>query len=211
MSWDTTGSTSTVYSNGFVRYYHGSSTYDTTATTAGNAFTYVVTDTNTITNMGYAGGIGTASTWGYSGSVRRGFAANDIRLVRNDFDSVKTDRKRKRAELKARRLFRRVVGEDRYQRFQERGFHEIVGKSGTRYRLAPGQWIKVMEEDEKNSEKIKHLLCAHLPFGVPWFDTMAIQHLMLTSSKETEDRFLKVANVHDVEGPYPIPELEVAA
>jgi hypothetical protein len=180
--------------------------------------TYVMTNTNitsfnTIAPTGfYQSGGATYTTWGSnSGGVRRGFAANDIRLVRDDFDSVKTDRKRKRAELKARRLFRRIVGETRYRKFQQIGYHEICGKSGTRYRLAPGQWVKVMEEDEKSPDKIKHLLCAHLPFGVPWFDTMAVQHLMLTSSKETEDRFLGLANVHDVDGPYPIPELEVAA
>lgn len=215
MSWDTTGSAA-VSNGNFIRYY--GSMYDTTGVTTANVascsytlvMSNVTSDTN-ITTTGWWGGNSYTSAGSNGIGSRRGFAAHDIRLVRCDFDSVKTDRKRKRAELKARRLFKRVVGDTRYQRFRERGFHEIVGKSGTRYRLAPGQWVKVMEEDEKSSEKVKHLLCAHLPFGVPWFDTMAVQHLMLASSKETEDRFLGLANVHSVEGPYPIPELEVAA
>lgn len=193
-------------------------TYDaSSATTVSPTVSYVYSSGFIGTgDLGYGSGfyntgITSCGNSGYAGQSRRGFAANDICLVRNDFDSVKTDRKRKRAELKARRLFRRIVGDVRYRRFQTAGYHEILGKSGTRYRLAPGQWVKVMEEDEESSEKIKHLLCAHLPFGVPWFDTMVVQHLMLTSSKETEDRFLGLANVHDVDGPYPIPELEVAA
>lgn len=211
MSWDTTSTTTgsnLVFST--VMYNTSSATTDTTVSCFYSAGYVGTGDFHGTAGGFYNTGI-TSCGNGWNGQSRRGFAAHDIRLVRCDFDSVKTDRKRKRAELKARRLFKRVVGDTRYQRFRERGFHEIVGKSGTRYRLAPGQWVKVMEEDEKSSEKVKHLLCAHLPFGVPWFDTMAVQHLMLASSKETEDRFLGLANVHSVEGPYPIPELEVAA
>lgn len=210
MPWDTNTSVAT-----------GNIVFTTFTCDTGSATTAMATSYVNIGFLGHSGGFydtgitscgSSGNGWsGQSGQSRCGFASDQIRLVRNDFDSVKRDRKRKRAELKARRLFKRVVGDVRYQRFREIGYHEILGKSGTRYRLAPGQWVKVMEEDKKSSEKIKHLLCAHLAFGVPWFDTMVVQHLMLTASKETEERFLGLANVHEVSGPYPVPELEVAA
>lgn len=219
MSWDTTGASSTISNVISIRYSGTSATADATST-----FFY---SNNSVTGgYGVAGGYGYSVAGGYgyvtgggfsSGAScgfsqsRQGFAPDQIRQIREDFDIVKTDRKRKRAEARARGLFRQTVGDILYRRFLERGYHEIRGKSGTRYRIAPGQWVKVMEEDEKSSEQIKHLLCAHLPFGVPWFDTMVVQSLMLSSTEETEKRFLGIANVHSVHGPYPIPELEVAA
>jgi hypothetical protein len=212
VSWDTTGA-STTTSNVFTIRYSGTTATTDTVSTFFYSNDYGITGGYGFTgyNAGYAtaGGFGVTSYGG--GQSRRGFAPDQVRQIREDFDIVKTDRKRKRAEARARGLFRQTVGDILYRRFLERGYHEIRGKSGVRYRIAPGQWVKVMEENEQSSEKIKHLLCAHLPFGVPWFDTMVVQSLMLSSSKETEERFLSIANVHSVDGPYPIPELEVAA
>lgn len=178
------------------------STYATSGTAGGTVFYNVLTNVTNAT-VGFA--MGFTSVGSYT-SARRGFAPDQVSAIRTDFDQVKKDWKRKRAEVKARRLFHKIVGTIRYKRFRELGYHEIVGATGRRYRLAPGQWVKVMTEDDK----IEHLLCAHLEFGIPWFDTMIVQHLMITSSKETEKQFLKLANVHDVAGPYPIPELQVA-
>ena len=214
MPWDDTSTETCGGSNAYVQYYSG-----TAATSGAVSNTYMVT--NVMSNMTGMTGFGTVGVagWGFQSgytsvggysSFHRGFDPNQVSALRNDFDQVKSDRKRRRAEVKARKLFRRIVGEIRYRRFRERGFHEIAGPSGTRYRLRPGHWVKVMEEDERSSEKIKHLLCAHLEVGIPWYDTMVIQHLMLTSSKKTEDQFLNLANVHDVAGPYPIPEMRVA-
>lgn len=214
MPW---GSTSTAYSGRITSNYitTGGGIYDTTssyesncitsgATTGGTIyFNNILTNVTNATIVGFTGGFNSVGTYT---SARRGFAPDQVSAIRTDFDQVKKDWKRKRAEVKARRLFHKIVGTIRYKRFRELGYHEIVGATGRRYRLSPGQWVKVMTEDDK----IEHLLCAHLEFGIPWFDTMIVQHLMITSSKETEKQFLKLANVHDVAGPYPIPELRVA-
>ncbi len=60
-------------------------------------------------------------------------------------------------------------------------------------------------------EEVDYELCAHLKIGIPWFDSMVVQALMLSSSKETEDQFRSVANVHRAHGPYPIDALTRAA
>lgn len=215
MGWEdtcTSGATANI-SLTTIRYlYDSTSTTTDTSWGAVSIFDYGGTSTAwgraTISNVGWSYG-SISGGWGGGYTTVRGFTQAQINEVRSDFDAVKANWKRRRAEVKARKLFRRVVGDVLYHRFRKQGYHEVRGKSGTRYRLSPGQWVKVMEEHERSSEKIKHLLCAHLPFGVPWFDTMVIQHLMLTSSKETEERFLKIANVHEVAGPYPVEELRV--
>jgi hypothetical protein len=134
-----------------------------------------------------------------------------VALLQSDFNDLKYKWERKRAEAKARRLFRRVAGEILYRRFRERGFHEICGASYTRYRLRPGFRVQVMREDESDPDEVAYEMCAHLPYGVPWYDSMAVQHLMLTSSKKTEEQFSNIANKHNPHGPYPIPELTAAA
>jgi hypothetical protein len=187
----------------------GSTATITSYATSGNT-TYIGTLSNITDETGsyvWPWPVGITSVAGYTSDGVVGFATDQISALRKDFDQVKKDWKRKRAEVKARRLFHKIVGTIRYRRFREIGYHEIVGPSGRRYRLSPGQWIKVIE---KGSDKIEHLLCAHLEFGIPWFDTMIVQHLMLTSNKDSEKQFLKLANVHSVAGPYPIPELRVA-
>lgn len=141
---------------------------------------------------------------GYAG--RPQFDPADVTRLRKDWAAVKESRKRKRAEIKAQRLFKRVVGDVSYKKFIQKGYHEIYGASRTRYRLKAGHWVKVMAE--KGSEVV-YELCAHLEYGIPWFDTMVMQHLMLTTSKETEDKFLSIANKHDV-GYYPIEEMREA-
>lgn len=216
MPWDDDSTATTCGSiyrptSGRVYYSNNAITGGTTATVITGGTSGAVTYIGTMSNITGATAfaiwpMGMTSVGGYT-SVR-GFAPDQVRAVRSDFDQVKTSWKRKRAEVKARRLFHKIVGTIRYKRFRELGYHEVVGATGRRYRLAPGQWIKVMAEDGK---KIEHLLCAHLEFGIPWFDTMIVQHLMLSSSKDTEKQFLKLANVHDVDGPYPIPELRVAS
>lgn len=138
-------------------------------------------------------------------SCRPQFDPADVERLKKDWAAVKESRRRKRAELKAQRLFKRVVGDVAYRRFIKNGYHEIFGASRTRYRLKPGRWVKVMGE----GNKVSYELCAHLEYGIPWFDTMVMQHLMLTASKESEDKFLAIANKHEV-GYYPIEDMREA-
>lgn len=130
------------------------------------------------------------------------------RQLRQDYQALKVEWKRKRAEVRARRFFRGIVGEKRYKLFRKKGYYEVRGASGTRYRLRPGMRVQVMKGC---ADEVEHELCAHLKIGIPWFDSMAVQALMLSSSKETEEKFKSVANVHRAHGPYPIDDLTRAA
>lgn len=207
--WDTSTSTTSNFALTYVQ-----STTSATDDVTGNAFSgfRVIYNGTGFAGSAYGTGYGTAGwtagntvTYG-NGGTRRGFTDTQIRECRDDFDAVKRDWKRRRAEVIARRLFRRVAGKRAYRRFRKRGFHEVRGPSGRRYRLEPGQWIKVMVG--QRGKAIDYLLCGHLELGMPWFDTMVVQHLMLRS-EEGEKKFLAIANRHDVGGPFPIEELRV--
>jgi hypothetical protein len=156
---------------------------------------------------GITGGLYGQTIGSGGGGGRRIWEPGQAAALIKDFQELKTSWKRKRAEVKARRLFRRVVGDVAFRKFEKRGFHEIYGASRTRYRLRPGFRVQVMAE----GDTVEVELCAHLEIGIPWFDSMAVQHLMLSASKETEDKFKASANQHPAHGPYPIQELTDAA
>lgn len=198
-----TGGNSGRISGGFqVNYYtSGNSSAITGTAFAGPGIQYVWT--NYTPTTGIFSGANTCGGNGHYGSSIPVFDPAQVEALRRDFKDVKESRKRKKAELRARRLFKRVVGDIAYEKFKQRGYHEIRGASGERYRLEPGRWIQVMKGC---ADKVDYELCAHLEVGIPWFDTMAVQHLMLTTSKETEEQFRKIANRHQV-GYYPLEEL----
>jgi hypothetical protein len=215
-----------VNGNGYISY-----TNDVTSgTTAGNALVLNVEWSNcttacttglfsqpTLTNYspfltnqfglaGVTGGGNVVGAWG-GGGGQPIWEPRQAAEMRSDFKELRESLKRKRAEVKARRLFRRVVGEIAYKKFRKRGFHELYGASRTRYRLRPGFRVQVMGE----GDQVDHELCAHLKFGIPWYDSMAVQALMLSSSIETEEKFKAIANKHPAHGPYPVPEMTEAA
>jgi len=193
-------------SGGFqVNYYTSGNTSAITGTAFAGSSTQLVWTNYTSTATGF---FPTANTCGGGVYYQNGggvpmFDPAQVAALRQDFKYAKESRKRKKAEIRARRLFKRVVGDIAYEKFKQRGYHEIRGASGERYRLEPGRWIQVMKGC---ADQVDYELCAHLEFGIPWFDTMAVQHLMLTTSKETEEQFRKIANKHQA-GYYPIDEL----
>lgn len=202
--------------NGYVTYTSDASAG--TAATAGSiTFTYHMSNVTSATNTGMFGntngfyGIigGYGQTYGYSGGGGGSPIWEPVQAAAliKDWKDFKTSWKRKRAEVKARRLFRRVVGDIAFRKFEKRGFHEIYGASRTRYRLRPGFRVQVMGE----GDTVEYELCAHLEIGIPWHDSMAVQHLMLSASKDTEDKFKASANKHPAHGPYPIEEFTNAA
>ncbi|SRR5579871_2045000 len=199
-------------------------TGSTVGTSAGNVMTINVmlqysTNSANITNVGWST-VPTATTLcGYGQQVQpigQYFGGNDMPnwdplqagQLREDYRALKAEWKRKRAEVRARRFFRSIVGDEAFRLFRRRGYYEIRGASRTRYRLRPGMRVQVMKGC---ADEVDHELCAHLKIGIPWFDSMAVQALMLSSSKETEERFKSIANVHRAHGPYPIEDLTRAA
>jgi hypothetical protein len=174
----------TVGSNGITANFTfdsaGSGLFDNNAATQGMGVGTTFTGFFTQTNGGGAIGdanAGIAGTGGFSFSLER---------------NLEEERRRRRAEGRARRLFRQVVGDRAYKRFRQSGWHEVLGASGTRYRLAPGRKVQVMKGP--SGDAVDHELCGVVPGGVPWYDTLTVQHLMLSSSRQTEEQFTKTAN-----------------
>jgi hypothetical protein len=178
-------------------------------TTLTNYSPFLTNRQNGFTN-GFAGGAN-GSIWGSGGGAGGGgqpiWEPVQAAALRQDWKDVHESWTRRRAEVKARRLFRRVVGEIAFKRFRKRGFHELYGASRTRYRLRPGFRVQVMGK----GDEVDYELCAHLKFGIPWYDSMAVQALMLSSSIETEEKFKAIANRHPAHGPYPEPAMTEAA
>ncbi len=206
--------------NGYVTYTSDSGGTGTGTAASSITFTYYQSNVTSATICNTTGVFGNTNgfygiTGGFYGQTAGGGGSIGHRTwepvqaaaLIKDFEAFKKDWKRKRAEVKARRLFRRVVGEIAYRKFETKGYHEIYGASRTRYRLRPMFRVQVM----KDGDTVDYELCAHLEIGIPWFDSMAVQHLMLTASKETEEKFKASANHHPAHGPYPIQELTDAA
>lgn len=165
-----------------------------TGGSAGTTGTFTITNCTFLTgNVGIylTNGASTNSPWITTGyeitpPTPEELEAYRLQRLKETWDS-------KRAEVRARRLFKRVIGEILYQRYKQRGFHEVCGRSGTRYRLRPGRKVEVMEENERDSEIVAFEYCANLP-GLPLYDTMISQHLMLSASRKTEEQFKSIAN-----------------
>ena len=213
MPWDSTCTTAD-----FCTYTYDNSTYISAAT---NCVTFVTDITNSTTaNVWdpYTRGMqfhaqkrNSASAW-YDNSYeapRREWEPVQAAQFKKDFKEFRESFKRRRAEAKARILFHHVVGDIAYFKYRKHKYHEFFGASGTRYRIRPAMRVQVMKG--RDGDEVTHELCAHLDHGIPWFDSMAVQHLMLSSCKETEQKFIDGANEHPAHGPYPIPELTEVA
>src|SRR4029077_3164384 len=142
------GGSTAVYDNSFVSYT-SDSTGCVTTSTYNIVFNYAcgtTASTGTMTgllsnqlmpNMGGMFGIQHwGNTYGGGGGAPR-WEPVQAAALRKDWETFKTCWKRKRAEVKARRFFRRVVGDVAWRKFEEKGYHEIYGASRTRYRLPP--------------------------------------------------------------------------
>ena len=132
------------------------------------------------------GGSGGISYWQAREETEEEKAA---RLVREEIE-----RKAARdADRKARRLFARIAGLEAYRMFLRKKYLDVVSRSGVRYRLKPGEMVRVMEGSE--GDKVLHKLCAYIP-DVPQFDTFTAQYLSLMSGDKDEEDFKKVAIKH---------------
>jgi len=99
----------------------------------------------------------------------------------------------KKADHKARVLFLKIAGKHRYRLLKKNQYFDVVGKSGQRYRLAIGEKVRVMKGCF--GDQVEHKLCAYVP-DVPAVDTLLAQYLALTSGKESETEFAKIAIKH---------------
>jgi len=133
------------------------------------------------------------------GSTRREETEEEreARLERTRIAREQAEEKRQaqaEAAERARDLFRDLVNPAQFKVFEKRGYHEIVGVSGRRYRLRPGRTIDVMAENF--GDKISHRLCIHHPYGanIPKMDTLIHQMLLIHSGEEGESELQRIAN-----------------
>ena len=108
-------------------------------------------------------------------------------------DEAKRKKDQEEANQRAIDLFKKVVGKEKFKRFQERGYHEVAGKSGTRYRLRPSKRIMLMRGDI--GDEVEADLCIHHTYnsGLPPMDTLIHQMLCIMAEEET---LIKTANRH---------------
>lgn len=103
-------------------------------------------------------------------------------------------RKRRVANLKAMRLLRKVVTDEQWAQLKEKGFFEVIGRSGKKYELHKHTTVSnVIQVDFKQRQK----MCAHPDLHMdggtlPMADVLVAQKLAI---EHREDEFLAVANL----------------
>lgn len=106
------------------------------------------------------------------------------------------EKKRLRAQRRALLLFAGIVGRDAFANFRKRGYHEVFGHSGKRYRLVPGREIREM--DGNFGDKYSATLCVHSghEYLLPEMDILIQQLLLILSGEKGESLLVKMANRH---------------
>lgn len=103
-------------------------------------------------------------------------------------DMAKRQKKEKSAEKKATQLLRKVVGRNQYALYKKRGYFEIVGQTGKRYRFRPQRRVQIMAENF--GDAVDYELCiVHANEYVPPTDTL-ITLMMLVLSGEAGEKIM---------------------
>lgn len=175
-----------VPTNAFGNYNIGTKLYATnlyvttnTTTTANTVWTYVPTVDQTLPLTA------TFRPWQGWNTVQP-FAAPaplDLAALR------RSERRRKVAQGRAKRLLRDALDEAQLAALDDRGYFEVRSPSGRTYRIYQGMSMNVVALDDAGREALR--LCAHPGMDAPSEDHMLAQKLVI----ETDERgFLKVAN-----------------
>lgn len=96
-------------------------------------------------------------------------------------------------EVRARETLRRVIGEDKYNRFLKQGWVSVKARSGLVYRIYPGHGIT--EVYDKGT--VKERLCVVLKGNFPPTDSVIIRYLLILNN---EQMFRGKAIKHSVPG-----------
>lgn len=108
-------------------------------------------------------------------------------------EQIKEQEKAKqKAKRAATKLFVGVVGRKAYGLFKKRGYHEVIGHSGKRYRLRLG--VRIEEMAGNFGDSVSARLCIHTDAGIPEMDTLVIQMLLVMSGEDGEKVLHKTAN-----------------
>lgn len=101
-------------------------------------------------------------------------------------------RQAKLASNAAKKLFLSLVGKKQYQLWRKRGYHEVFGASGKRYRLLERSAVREMVGNF--GDKCAATLCIVLSQHCPQLDQLIMQMLLLQSGEEGEKLLHKTAN-----------------
>lgn len=99
------------------------------------------------------------------------------------------ERRREKAEIKAEKLLREIVGRKMFDLYKQRGFFEVIGDTGRRYRFRKQQRVQIMAENF--GDKVEYELCV-INGGavyVPPSD-MLITLMLLVQSGEDGEKML---------------------
>jgi len=100
-----------------------------------------------------------------------------------------------KANAKALILLKSVIGQKTYKSFQKRGFLEVRGISGIRYRLRPSHKIDVMAGPQGN-KVVERFCLIHADLNMPPVDTLIAQLLLIKSGKEGETKLREIGIRH---------------
>ena len=94
-------------------------------------------------------------------------------------------------EIRARETLRRVIGDDKFQKFLKDGFITVRAKSGLSYQIFPAHGITAVYRDGVQVER----LCVVLIGGFPPTDSLIMRYLIILND---ENRFRGYAIKHQV-------------
>lgn len=121
-------------------------------------------------------------------------AANAARQKQAEAEAKEREKKRLKAEKAALKLFVGIVGRRAYGYFKKRGYHEVIGHSGKRYRVRLQHRVEEMVGNF--GDQIAAYLCIHsdYQYGLPPMDTLVQQMLLVMSGDEGEKVLHRTAN-----------------
>lgn len=106
----------------------------------------------------------------------------------------KQKRRIAKANAKAIVLLQAVIGPKEFRRFKYRGYIEVVGSSGVRYRLKPSHKIDVMSPTD--NKVVERLCLIHADLNMPPVDTLIAQLLLIKSGREGETKLREIGIRH---------------
>lgn len=100
-------------------------------------------------------------------------------------------KRRREAERKALKLLKDLISPKEFRQFRRKGYIDVKGPTGVRYRLTPGRRIDVWEGP---GDQVSYRLClVHEDSKIPHLDLLIQELLLLTSGEQGEQILRRTA------------------
>lgn len=179
-------------------WYTPTDTYATTGYITSGAST---TDTTISWGVATTGGFVTYYGQGYIGEPMTPEQIEAMKASQKAWEAaqkVEAERRRK-SERKATKLFASLVSKAAFKLYHRRKYHDVIGASGTRYRLRPGSMIEVMEGQFGDKVMHKYCIIPEYSHDLPAMDCLIAQMMLILSGDEGEGILKKTAIRHEVQ------------